>query len=382
VERPAPVKDKPAPNRPKQKKPPKQPKNQPKNQQKASPKPGKVEPFSALAKAASLPAIGEGAAAGEAMALGQVHLEPGAALDVQLLASDAVKSAPRFTLRAQANGDSKKEWLVSAAAADSDAAAATGVARIWLDQNTLDFQWLPGAGPAGADHLRNCGLLLSAGSVTHFLPLRQPREVQPLAINPDYGPGRNQRILKDELLPDAGAIFLQLDLEPPFPAHKMRAADPRIKPGPGNLIPLKGKVDVLLTDPKLPPFGIRIAFESRQRELLVGAMPMRKGPGPRGHGEIYLPLGPSYLRTAKDGLMRQQMTLKGSLTGQKDAAKKKATTEEIKKVEAQLAQVNALYDTLQKTPVHFRICVPVGEKYQVDLFTTHTAASQAKLAGK
>ena len=118
-------------------------------------------------------------ASGAPVSFGAVHLAAGDALGLKLLSSDHGSTViPKFALRQKAEAGRKENWLVAAAPPGSadDVAAGVDVARIWLEEGGLKFQWLKAAADARADYLRACGLLLAVGGDSRFLPLNVAHE--------------------------------------------------------------------------------------------------------------------------------------------------------------------------------------------------------------
>ena len=139
------------------------------------------------------------------VSLGKVHLEPDATLEVKLVGGDVVcKSNPCFTLTGK-EGAAAGPWVVQAV--KNEGGAGVDVAEISLNpQQELAFRWLKGANGRAAC-LRNCGLDLSAGGETRFLPLRPVVNVEPLSLSEN---GKSEVSLKAEASPDPAAVRLEI----------------------------------------------------------------------------------------------------------------------------------------------------------------------------
>jgi serine/threonine protein kinase len=357
-------------------------------------------------KPTPLPAITDSASSGAPPAsFGAVHLGPDDSLSVQLLNGEhAGRGTPKFSVQQKADGAQKANWIVSAATAGGadDSSPGVDVARIWLDQEALDFQWLKGAADARADCLCNCGLLLTIGAESRFVPLRIAEETPALAIDLDKGMAKKD--WKINLLPDAAALQLQLlDTDKAFPKHDVKVSEaapahgraahggrdaPAAAP-PGNApIPVKGKADILFTDGAMPTFGVRVLFEAKGRNAVtVTASALYNaallGIPHRGR-DPYVPFKPRDATKLAGQLEVARATLKSAIDKIKDDKQKKAAQEKLKQADSLAAQLTAYREALQKNVlVQFRIYTEVGgeqESHQVDLLKTTAVAADTAAA--
>ena len=162
--------------------------------EKPKPQPEKPKgPLDDLPKVVKLPALAEVAvSAGQPVALSPVHLGPDASMQVVLLSGERTAKLLRVsrcgppTRRARSTTgplprNPRTIWR-----------AAKG--RTWRGCRSRKTRSASNGSPAAAaaqgNSLRNCGLLLSVGNEKRFLPLRVPKEVEPLVVNVDHGPPR------------------------------------------------------------------------------------------------------------------------------------------------------------------------------------------------
>ena len=252
--------DEPQPDKPANKRPRKEPKKQRKKPQ----QPDKPDPFRRLATAVDLPVLrassGSGGQSVEPVSLGELDLEGEAACAIELRSSlDTVPGKRHFAMD---RGPSGESWLIHL---DSDAQQGsqvrrTDLARIRLDQQTLKFQWIEGVGPARGDYLRNCGLLVRVGQQSHWLPLCQPKMVEPPVLDLEGGLARVS-LPTTQRMPKAGRLRLQVTaLEGPFSEHGFR---------PVNGISEDGRVEVFLSGADLPNVRLRVRLVGRGRAASV-----------------------------------------------------------------------------------------------------------------
>ncbi len=231
--------------------------------------PPKVEPLSEFADAVDLPPLpeqGEAPPAADKLALGKVRLAPDAKLGIALLGgTDVPRGGCKFVVEPDAADPSGAAWLIRGLSeAKADASPARhDVARLWLDGQTLSFAWLSGAAGASPGYLRNCGLLVSAGTAQHFLSLCRPQPQSPILLDTDRPVARTNFKRLD--LPEPAALRLQItrfsDALPnsAMPVNTVGAAD---RAG-------KNKIDVSFGDPKLPKVLLRVRFEPKAHSVQI-----------------------------------------------------------------------------------------------------------------
>jgi hypothetical protein len=253
--------------------PPKPEEAEPKVPPQAPPDPGEKpakqrDPFIHWAKAVELPVLrvngGAEGQPGAAVPLGALQLEPNAVCTVELKGGqDAVPGNRRLALDRDQDANA---WLIRLDADEKQAADGqrTDLARLWLEEQTLKFQWLSGAGRgalwARSNCLRNCGLLVGVDQQSRWLPLSPPKAVDPLVLDLDSGAARIS-LPTAEWMPKVEKLRLQVTgLEGPFPEHKLKPAD-------GN--PENGRVEILLSGEKLPGVRLQVALVARGRAASV-----------------------------------------------------------------------------------------------------------------
>jgi serine/threonine protein kinase len=341
----------------------------------------------AKTKAVDLPAIGEPGVAAQPVTLGNVYLQGDASLELQLLNSRTTgRARPKFTLRSEEAG--KHRWLVQAETGGPSSGKPADVARLWLDKQALDFQWLAGAAEVRAEHLRNCGLVLNVGEESRFLPLRTAKEVEPVVLDLDRrGPEKeqNERTLADDALPEAQALRMQLlGLEQPFPAHTVRIIGARKSE---TALSAKGNLFIVFNDTQLSPFALRVSFDVKQGAPVVLVSPMfnlnmykpvvdqlplsgKAARAKRHSDKGYTPFLPGDAANIKASLVTWEREFKEAIPKLKDN-QKKLKEAQLTQIQERLRQINALYEALQKTAViQFRVFVPIDEGHDIDLFRT------------
>jgi serine/threonine protein kinase len=395
--KPQPSTPKPEPPKPK----PEPPKPQPSNPQPAKPEPPKPPPVKPAPpkkegpfrdlKSFELPTIPADATTGtETVSFGPVHLRAGDTLSVQVLNSERTgRATPKFTV--QPDGDSKEKWRVDAEAAGlaDDSPTRLAVAAISLAQGSLNFRWLPDAAQVRAGLLRNCGMLIAAGKDKCFLPLCAAQERPPLRLDIDKGVTKIE--LKSDLLPEPAALQLQVTgLDKPFPAHDVKISEPpssRGKDGAAKhtdpstfTISARGKADILFTDPKLSPFGLRIAFDVKGHLATVNVSAIHKTPAAVRSRDPYKPFVAHEATKIAGELKNLPARWRTAVDAAKTPADRKGAQEGLKQAERDLRQFTAFEEALQKNAaLQFRIFTEVGPaqdaSYQVDLFRVGAAAA-------
>jgi hypothetical protein len=341
---------------------PEQPKEGPENRH--EPDGPKKDPFRLLGAAVDLPVLranaGPDGQSGVPVVLGTLQLEPHALCVVELKGGqDAVPGNRHLSLDPQPHGNT---WLIrlDAEGKQQPDGQRTDLARIWLEEQTLKFQWLSGAGRARGNYLRNCGLLVGVGNQTRWLPLGRPKTVEPLVLDLESGTARRS-LPSAEWMPKIGKLRLQVTgLEGPFPAHKFR---------PASGISEDGQVDILLSGEKLPRVGLCVGLSSRGRvvSVQVSAVYQLANQVQRSlNRKDALGLAGEFYALQS----RWQKTL--DQLGEKDP-RRADLSRQIDLLKESLEQLKALGDLYRRLhhtgKIHFRVFHTVGD-HQIELFTT------------
>ena len=342
---------------------------QPKGPQQGPREPGEgpakeKDPFRQWANAVDLPVLrvngGADGQSGAPFSLGTLQLEPNAVCIVELKGGkDAMPGNRRLALDRDQGGHA---WLIRLDADDEQGAddQGTDLARLWLEEQTLKFQWLSGAGRARGNCLRNCGLLVGVDQQSRWLPLSPPKAVDPLLLDLDGGVARIS-LPTAEWMPKIGTLRLQITgLEGPFPQHTLKPADG---------ISENGRVEVLLSGEKLPGVRVQVGLVGRGRGASVEVTALyqladrvqrqfKAKEAVRLSGEFYV------LQN------RWQSTL--DKLSEKDPRRPDARRQ-VDLLKEALEQLKALGDLYQqihkKGKVHFRVFRAVDDR-QIELFTT------------
>ena len=349
-------------------------------------KPAVARPVGPLAglRPAALPAVDDV----EPVSLGKVSAEAADSLGVKML--NAGGDAPKFVLRRNDDSGGKEGWIIAAASpgAEKDASAAVDVARLWLDERELKFQWLKSADDK-ADCLRNCGVLIAAGGVKRFLPFLLPVEKTAQLVDLDRGTVTVKFEPKRSSLPDAAAMHLRvvgLDGSQ-FPQHQLKleaAAGKKPEQSDGDKpeaatdatpIPVKGKADILFTEANLSAYGLRISFDVKGRAAVVSVSVIHKASSGRdrsSHESAYVPFKPREAVAARKKVKIEQAEYSDLAFNARDPKTKKAAQDQLKAADEKLDQINALDQAMKRASnLQFRVCTEVsgdGETQQVDLF--------------
>jgi len=363
-----PKKEEPKKEEPKKEEPKKEEpkKEEPKKEEPKKEEPKKVEPLAELVEAVDLPELTEDgqppAAPENLVSLGKVHLPPGAALQVALLGGKEIFKGNRsFTLQQDGAGGTPSAWLIGFVSAARGAAptAPENIARIALDKESLNFQWLPNTADVPAGLLRNCGLLVSVGETNRMIALCRPKMVEPLTLDLDRYSSKGS--LSCGALPDAGMLRLQVTgFDGPMSQYEMK---------PGDTIPPKSKIRIALSDKKLLPIELRVGFEVKTRVVLIEVAMLCQLPGQQ--------LLPFRVKEA-DKLAKNMVAAKNQLQNLHDKTpgnppQKQAMAQQLKTMTAAVDQMTALgqwYNGLNKKgKMHFRVFNQIGDR-QIDLLTT------------
>jgi len=110
-----------------------------------------------------------------------------------------------------------------------------------------------------------------------FRRLEHAKTVPPLSIDVETG-GGPIRLTRDFPLPDLGTLRLEiLPLDPSMPKHQIKVLEKArggrpvrgkpAEPVPGNKVPVKGQVIVVLTKENTPRVAFDIAFDTRGKDV-------------------------------------------------------------------------------------------------------------------
>ena len=296
--------------------------------------------------------------------------------------------AAKFVLRQSDDQGRKENWIIAAAPPEAEKdAPAVDVARLWLDEKELKFQWLKSA-DAEADGLRNCGVLIAAGGAKRFLPFSLPVEKEAQLVDLDKGTVKIE--LKRSSLPDVAAMHLRivgLD-NTQFPQHKLKLEAPAgRKPERANKpaaeaanadatpIPAKGKADILFTEPNLAAYGLRVSFNVKGRMASVSVSVIHKaspGRARASHESSYVPFRHGELITIRRSIKAEQAQYGNIAFNARDGNAKKAAQDQLKALDEKVDKINALEQAMKRASnLQFHIYTEVGgdgETQQVDLF--------------
>jgi len=192
-----------------------------------------------------------------------------------LLGGDVVaKGNPKFGLQKDGNG-ATSDWSVQMTEKSKDAIK---IARVWLEENELKFQWTDDA-KNKATLLRYCGLQISCEKITHFIALSTAKIEPALPIDVDTGATR-ATLIGDFPLPDLSVLQLEiLRLDPSMPKHEIKVLE--VKPRgsrsrgrsaelvTGSTVPIRHGVMVVLMKEKTPRITFTIAFKPLGRDLVL-----------------------------------------------------------------------------------------------------------------
>lgn len=325
--------------------------------------PKKVEPLAELVDAVDLPLLpeeGQPLPADSTVSLGKVNVEQPTQLHIALMGGeDVFKGSRGFELMRDA-GDAN--WIIRyiAAAKGSTPAVQDNVAKISLAQGELRIGWLAEAIESPAGYLRNCGLLMTVGDASRFVPLSRPQMVEPILLDWDNAPIRVSFERKD--LPDSGALRFQITgLSGPFPKYMIDSNEP---------IGSKEKIDITVDDAKMAKVAIRTAFDIKSpgMQIEVGVMWQMLGQNK------FVPFKPRDATELEFSMTKSRDHAKNQLKAMSSGAPNRPAKEE--EVDRKTANVNLitgltnLYrSSTQQTKLHFRIYNQLGT-YQVNLYTT------------
>lgn len=331
-----------------------------------------ADPFVLVPPSVTLPPLGKTAeevGAQSPLALGE--LPPGTPLALELLGGDEATRNQLFTLRT--NPDPDSGWRVHLGKPKAPDGG-RHVAMLAIHENRLEFQWQPEAAKeSAAPYLCNCVLRLIAGQSRREVLLRQPLEVEPLLINFEKMPIKQEWALT--LPPNEQNLRLFVKLDATFPEHTFEPPPP--------ILAKKGVTHMTFgKDPALVRAELDLETAIRHRlqvELSASLKPANSKPSRLTQGG--LKKAQTSLAGERKQIEQQLPILKNqhSQTGDNAALKqelamKMAAGEDRKIILAreaeQLGALSALYDQTQdKGRVHCRVFFLVGTT-EVDILRT------------
>lgn len=347
---------------------PQPPKTEPPKQEPPKPNPEppkKVDPLAEVASAVELPPLseeGKPLQADNPVSLGKVPPQQAAGLAIALVGgNDILRGNRSFSLERDANNATA--WTIRCQSEAKGASAeAVNVAKVSLDQDTLNFRWLPGETEMPIGSLGNCGLLLTLGESNRFVPLHRAQTVDAILLDWDNRGYRTKLpLLKN--LPETDALRLQITgFSGTFPKCAIR---------PGEPISPKGKVDVTFAEPKLSKLVMRIGFDVKPQGIQIEVTLLWSLPGKYS-------LMPYNQKLAEQQALNffnkrnQFQTLTFDKIDPK-SPNKAAAQQQLDAMNAVVDQVNAIvefYKSANKASnLHFRVFNQLGDR-QTDLFTT------------
>ena len=297
------------------------------------------------------------------VSLGKLDMEAGRPVDIELLGGkDAIKGTREFTL---ARGEGDAGWMVRLAstAKSGTAAEQIDIARIRLDGQTLDLQFVAGVDPDRANYLRNCVLRIRVDGVPRCLPLSVAKPIDPLVLNLETGIARVS--LPSDWLPETAALRMQVTkLEGDFPKHSFEQ---------GDTAPAKGTVTVVFAGEKLPTVKLPVLFDVKGRTIRVEATAtyLLADAVPR-------PLRARDAARVMTGLVVQQQQLPMLIKAvEQDKLRKEVAEKQLEAVKLAVEQLHGLDALCQKIhntgKIHFRVFAAVDDQ-QVDLFDSQLPA--------
>ncbi len=325
------------------------------------------DPFRDLAATAELPALKGAAGQPDGpVSLGTLQMDAEDACDIELLGGEAaLKGNRKFVM---VRGQNDTDWLIQLEATGraGEGPKQTDVARVWLEEKSLQFEWRDGAGEGRtANFLQNCALKITVDGKSRMLPLGRPTELS-TALEVDLMKASNRIVLPADRLPDPEKLRLQItELSDGFPQHEFR---------PGDTITAKGKTDVVLLKQGLLEFKLRVSLDvvGRNTSVCVSAHWMLPG------SQKESPFRANQAQVLMNGLTlrKQQYEALKKVKG----SDKNKIDQEIRAIDAVLEQLRALETVYQaihkKGAIHFRIFSVVDE-LELDLIVTPPPAPES-----
>lgn len=401
-EEPAPEDEKPKPSKPEKEEAP-EPKPKPRTQPRPTPKPPAApeDPLRAL-KAVDLPAVaegGEGQAAGPT-SLGAIAAAPDSKFAIALLGGAKALKGKKFELREEEGADKKPGWVVEEKGTKSTGKS-EDIARLWVEKDSLQFQWLSGATKtAGA--LRNCALKLTSGTHERAVPLCQPKPIEPIVV--DLTKGGSTINLPLEMPPDPHSLqlqFLKTDgggtkprvyvgqihmagavaSKPPKKGPKKKdaeAAGPDLVEG-DRTSPDKPSLFIYWADAQQNvKVGVKVTLKANVRATMIETTNIFQGsdfpymPFPKG------PTGCKMLAESYAAMQRQSQGMAKLPAGDP----RKLQADKIDQVAKAMPEVQKIYDAVQgKARIYFRVVVADEENTKQPVCLCESSAAAAAAGG-
>jgi len=363
-----PPKQEPPKQEPPKQEPPKQepPKQEPPKQEPPKPNPEppkKVDPLAEIAGAVELPPVSEeGKPSTEsAAAIGKIPPQQAAALGITLIGGDNVlRGNRRFSLERDTNNTNV--WTVRCATGEKSEPA-KDVAKLSLDNDMLNFRWLPVETEIPIGVLDNCGLVLKLGDASRVVPLRKAQAIDAILLDWDNRTYRT-KLPPIKNLPETDALRLQVTgFSGTFPKCLIR---------PGEPIGPKGKIDITFPEPKLSKLVMRIGFELKaQQNIVIEVSLLWTLPGKNS----IMPYNQKVAEQQSLTLFNKRNQFQTMTFDKIDpkSPNKAAAQQQLDLMNAAVDQLNAVvefYKSANKASnLHYRVFNQFGDR-QIDLFTT------------
>jgi hypothetical protein len=187
-----------------------QPKTEQKPKPEAKPKPAVPDkkPFADLPAIVALPDL-EAADAMNSKTLGSVYIPESELCFIKLRAGEhACKGGQVFVMRNADGGLAERDWEILVR--EGEGGPETKISHLSVnDKHQLNFQWQPEAKTQNVSpYLVNCALALSCGGESHVVSLRQPSQVEAMAV--DLEKGMSKQDWDIELCPNPEAVRLEI----------------------------------------------------------------------------------------------------------------------------------------------------------------------------
>jgi len=326
----------------------------------AADNPGKTGPFKGLGKTGNLEMLTRGTALPSKPHLfGALAPAENDEVDVELLGG--ANAAPRGGSYEMEYDDAKKIWVIYVCSKSKSGKllSRTAIAAVAVRNQKLGFMWLKDAVPEKAGGLFNCGLNITVGEASRFLPFGPPQQIKPLTINLDSQFSR--AILPADRLPAPELLQVQVtSVEGPLP-------NPTFEPG--DTFSGADEMKVNVQGPDLPKIWFQVKLETKGRAPSVTAA-----------GKFQVTNGPetdltkaAAQRLAQDMAVRLKIVQK-ELTKKMGKRAKSELTTQVKNLKAAGGEIEKLagfYDAVnKKAKIHFRIFTMIDGEHELTLMRT------------
>jgi serine/threonine protein kinase len=341
-----------------------------------SPEPPPAEPFKELATSVDLPEIPKTESrenpSGNKAVLGKILLSPGKTLQLVLLGGEKPVKGADFLIMKAVPKTQFWQVYVETASQDKGDPQHIEIAQFRLSAGNLLFNWMPGATPALAEALKNCGIIAFAEGQRQFVQLCRPRQVEPLVIDLDNGGAKTSLPLGSANV--SGNLRVQItDRDENFPSNALDPSDTmEVKTESENEIML------VFSDPRFEDFKIRITTEIIGQKLELRAAGIYQVPQLQGN-KILDPqwkiFKPEEALTLQNALKKKQLNLQDQYDKLKEGAAAKKTVgktlDMVKKTVDFLEELKSLYLALNnKGKINYRVFILYGKNNKVELFNT------------